>query len=474
LPSGNRAGIADEQPQQKRNKVNLRKYNKSTRAKGGELAMKTERYWNKAVETMDREHLRELQLERLKETVKKVYENVPHYREKMQAKGMMPGDVKSLDNLVDLPITIKQDLRDTYPFGLFAVPMGDIVRIHASSGTTGKQTVVGYTQKDIDMWADCMARCLTMADADTNSRIQVSYGYGLFTGGLGAHYGTEKLGASSIPASSGNTQRQITMLIDFGVTHLCCTPSYAMNIAEVLYEMGYTKDDLKLKAGCFGAEPWSEGMRAEIESRLGIRAHDIYGLSEVMGPAVSHECRYKNGLHIWEDNFIAEITDPDTGLPVKEGVPGDLVITTINKEGIPLVRYKTKDICTLNYEPCECGRTHIRMSKPAGRTDDMLIIRGVNVFPSQIEAALLSTGELQPNYQIIVDRVNNSDTLTIEIEIPEAMFTDNVKGIESFERKVSSQMDSMLGITAKIRLVEPKSIARSEGKAKRVIDNRSI
>jgi phenylacetate-CoA ligase len=264
------------------------------------------------------------------------------------------------------------------------------------------------------------------------------------------------------------------MMMDFGVTHLCCTPSYAMNIAEVLAEMGHTKADLKLKAGCFGAEPWSDGMRAEIENRLGIRAHDIYGLSEIMGPAVSHECRYQNGLHIWEDNFIAEITDPDTGLPVKNGEPGDLVITTITKEGIPLIRYKTRDICTLNYEKCECGRTHVRMSKPAGRTDDMLIIRGVNVFPSQIESVLLSIGEVQPHYQIIVDRVNNADTMTVEIEIPESMVTDNVKGIEVFEKKVSSQMNSVLGINAKIRLVEPKSIARSEGKAKRVIDNRKI
>ena len=433
-----------------------------------------ERYWNKAIETMDREQLHALQLERLRSTVEKVYANVPFYREKMQAKGMVPGDVKTMDNLRDLPITIKQDLRDTYPFGLFAVPMEEIVRIHASSGTTGKQTVVGYTQNDIDMWADCMARCLTMADADTSSRIQVAYGYGLFTGGLGAHYGTEKLGATSIPASSGNTQRQINMMIDFGVTHLCCTPSYAMNIAEVLHEMGYTKDDLNLIGGCFGAEPWSEGMRAEIENRLGLRAHDIYGLSEVMGPAVSHECRYQNGLHIWEDCFIAEITDPDTGLPVKEGESGDLVITTINKEGIPLIRYKTRDICTLNYEKCECGRTHVRMTKPAGRTDDMLIIRGVNVFPSQIETVLMSMGDIQPNYQIIVDRINNADTMTVEIEIPETIFTDNVKGIEDFERKISGQMNSVLGISSRIKLVEPKSIPRSEGKAKRVIDNRKI
>ena len=433
-----------------------------------------ERYWNKEIETMDREKIQVLQLERLRKTVEKVYTNVPYYREKMKAKDMAPGDIKSMENLSDLPITIKQDLRDTYPFGLFAVPMEDIVRIHASSGTTGKQTVVGYTQGDIDMWADCMARCLTMADADRSSRVQVAYGYGLFTGGLGAHYGAEKLGATSVPASSGNTQRQINMMIDFGVTHLCCTPSYAMNIAEVLHEMGRSKDDLKLIAGCFGAEPWSNGMRLEIENQLGIRAHDIYGLSEVMGPAVSHECRYQSGLHIWEDNFIAEITDPDTGLPVEDGQAGDLVITTINKEGIPLIRYKTRDICVLNREPCECGRTHVRMSKPAGRTDDMLIIRGVNVFPSQIEAVLMSISEIQPNYQILVDRVNNLDTMTVEIEITDAMFTDHVKGIEGFEKRVSNQMNSVLGVSARIRLVEPKSIPRSEGKAKRVIDNRKI
>jgi len=423
---------------------------------------------------MGREELCEIQLKKLQTTVRNVYENVPYYREKMQKKGILPGDIKTLQNLSDLPITTKQDLRDTYPFGMFAVPMEDIVRIHASSGTTGKQTVVGYTRADIDMWADCMARCLVMEDANKSSRVQVAYGYGLFTGGLGAHYGAEKLGAVAIPASSGNTQRQITMLIDFGVTHICCTPSYAMNIAEVLSELGYTKDDLKLKSGCFGAEPWSVGMRSEIESRLGIRAYDIYGLSEIMGPAVSHECRHQNGLHIWEDYFIAEITDPDTDLPLEDGEPGDLVITTVSKEGFPLIRYKTRDICTLNRQPCECGRTHARMSKPAGRTDDMLIIRGVNVFPSQIESVLLSIGDVQPNYQIVVDRVNNLDTLTIEIEIPESIFTDNVKGIEVFEKKVSGQIASVLGIGAKVHLVEPKSIPRSEGKAKRVIDNRKI
>jgi phenylacetate-CoA ligase len=433
-----------------------------------------ENYWNKHIETMDIDSIRKNQLEKLRVTVQNVYANVPYYRDKMQAKGILPGDIKTLDDLHNLPITTKQDLRDTYPFGMFAMPMEDIIRIHASSGTTGKQTVVGYTRRDIDVWAECMARCLVMADADKTSSVQVAYGYGLFTGGLGAHYGAEKLGATAIPASSGNTQRQITMMIDFGVTHLCCTPSYAMNIAEVLYEMGQSKKDLSLKAGCFGAEPWSDGMRNEIQNRLGLRAHDIYGLSEIMGPAVSHECRCQNGLHIWEDCFIAEITDPDTDMPVKDGQPGDLVITTINKEGIPLIRYKTRDICTLNREKCECGRTHVRMSKPAGRTDDMLIIRGVNVFPSQIESVLLNIGEVEPHYQIIIDRVNNLDVMTVEIEISEAMFTDDIKGIELAEQKISGRINSVLGVNAKIRLVEPKSIARSEGKAKRVIDKRSI
>jgi len=439
-----------------------------------EIMENTENYWNKPAETMDRGQLGELQLKKLRAVVENVYSNVPYYRAKMQERGILPGDIKTLDNLSDLPITTKQDLRDTYPFGLFAVPMEDIVRIHASSGTTGKQTVVGYTRRDIDTWAECMARCLVMAGADRTSRVQVGYGYGLFTGGLGAHYGAEKLGALTVPASSGNTQRQITMLADFGVTHLCCTPSYSLYIAETMLEMGLTKNDLKLKAGIFGAEPWSTAMRTEIESQLGLRAHDIYGLSEIMGPAVSQDCRHQDGLHIWEDCFIPEITDPDTDAPLKEGELGDLVITTINKEGFPLIRYKTKDICSIRYDVCECGRTHARMSKPAGRTDDMLIIRGVNVFPSQIESVLLGMGEVQPHYQIIVERTNNLDAMTIEIEISEAMFADNVRGIEAVERRISRQMDSTLGINAKIRLVEPKSIARSEGKAKRIIDKRNL
>jgi phenylacetate-CoA ligase len=433
-----------------------------------------ERYWNKPIETMNREQICKLQLERLRTTVGSVYSNVPYYRSKMKDKGILPGDIKKLDDLSSLPITTKQDLRDTYPFGLFAVPMDDIVRIHASSGTTGKQTVVGYTQNDVDTWAECMARCLVMMDADKSSLIQVGYGYGLFTGGLGVHYGVEKLGAVAIPASSGNTQRQITMLQDFGVTHLCCTPSYSLYIAETIQEMGLTKNDFQLKAGCFGAEPWSESMRDEMENRLGLRAHDIYGLSEIMGPSVSQDCRYQNGLHIWEDCFIPEIVDPDTDIPVTGGEKGDLVITTISKKGFPLIRYKTRDICSLTYDICACGRTHVRMSKPAGRTDDMLIIRGVNVFPSQIESVLLKMGDVQPHYQIIVERVNNLDILTVEIEVSRSIFTDTGKGIGKYEQKLGRELESVLGISANIRLVAPKSITRSEGKAKRIIDKRKL
>ncbi|MDR1689380.1 MAG: phenylacetate--CoA ligase [Clostridiales bacterium] len=431
-----------------------------------------ERYWNAAMEKMPREQLRDLQSDRLKAAVNRVYTNVEHYRNKMQEKGMLPGDIKSVDDLRHLPFTTKLDLRDTYPFGMFASPMHEIVRIHASSGTTGKQTVVGYTNRDIDVWAECMARCLVMAGATKESRVQVCYGYGLFTGGLGAHYGAEKLGAVTIPASTGNTQRQITMMKDFGTTVLCCTPSYAMYLGETIKDMGYTPDDFKLQAGCFGAEPWSENMRNEIEAALGLKAHDIYGLSEIMGPSVSQDCRYQNGLHVWEDCYIIEIVDPDTGELVPEGQNGEMVFTTINKEGFPLIRYRTRDIGSVTYEKCECGRTHARMSKPQGRTDDMLIIRGVNVFPSQIESVLLAIGETTPNYQIIVERINNLDLMTVEIEISEAMFADAVRGLESLEKKIVSQIESVLGISCKVRLVEPKTIARSEGKAKRVIDKR--
>ncbi len=433
-----------------------------------------EHYWNKTIETLTREELDDLQTRRLKDLVSRVYTNVPHYRAKMQEKGILPGDIRSLADLRHLPFTTKSDLRDTYPFGMFASPMEDIVRVHASSGTTGKQTVVGYTHRDLDVWSECMARCFVMAGGDKHSRIQVSYGYGLFTGGLGAHYGAEKLGAVTIPASTGNTQRQITLIKDFGTTILCSTPSYALYMAESLAELGIDKSELKLKAGILGAEPWSEDMRKKIEVGLNIKAYDIYGLSEIMGPSVSQDCSYQNGLHIWEDCYIAEIIDPETGEVLPDGSLGEIVFTTINKEGFPLIRYRTRDLCVLNREKCECGRYHVRMGKPTGRSDDMLIIRGVNVFPSQIESVLLSTGETSGHYQIIVDRVNNLDTMTVEIEVSESLLTDNVKGLEVAEKRIRSQIESMLGVVCAVRLVEPKTIQRSEGKAKRVIDKRKI
>ncbi|MDR2903624.1 MAG: phenylacetate--CoA ligase [Clostridiales bacterium] len=431
-------------------------------------------YWNKTIETMHREELRKLQAERLKRTVDKIYTNVPYYREKMQVIGLLPGDIKTVDDLKKLPFTTKQDLRDNYPFGMFAVPMDEIVRIHASSGTTGKQTVVGYTGRDIEVWSECMARCLVMAGQDHSSRVQVSYGYGLFTGGLGAHYGAERIGASVIPTSSGNTARQINVIRDFGTTCICCTPSYALYIAETMEEMGIRKEDIKLTAGIFGAEPWTVGMRKELEQRLGIRAHDIYGLSEIMGPSVAQDCEFQNGLHVWEDCYIPEIIDPETGAVLPEGSAGEIVFTTINKEGIPLIRYRTRDISSLSSESCDCGRTHIRMSKPTGRSDDMLIIRGVNVFPSQIESVLMEMGEAAPHYRLIIEREGMLDTMTVEIEVSDALFSDYVKGIEGVESSLKKQIESLLGVACKVRLVEPKTIERSEGKAKRVIDKRNL
>lgn len=426
-------------------------------------------------ECMDREALRKLQTERLIHQVKYCYDNVEVFRERMDKKGLKPEDVKSLDDLKKLPFTTKQDLRDYYPYKLFAAPMKDIVRIHASSGTTGRQIVAGYTRNDLDKWADAMARQLAAAGADENSVVQVSYGYGLFTGGLGAHGGAERIGAVTIPTSSGNTERQIRFMLELGTTHLCCTPSYAMYLGETINEMG-VKDRLKLEAGIFGAEPWTEDMRREIESSLGIRAHDVYGLTEIMGPGVAYECDAQSGMHICEDMFIPEIIDPDTEEVLPAGSFGELVFTTITKEGMPLIRYRTRDLCTLNYEKCACGRTFVRMMKPAGRTDDMLIIRGVNVFPSQIEEVLLkiSGGDISPNYQIVVDRVNNTDTLDVNVEMSEKMLSDDIRTIEAVEKKIVAQLRSTLGIGAKVHLVNPKSIARSEGKAKRVIDNRKL
>ncbi|MBQ7107232.1 MAG: phenylacetate--CoA ligase [Clostridia bacterium] len=431
-------------------------------------------YWQEQYETMPREELRQLQGERLAWQVKRMYENVELFRTRMDEIGLKPEDVKSVDDLKKLPFSYKQDLRDYYPYGLFAVPMKDIRRVHASSGTTGKQIVVGYTDGDLERWADCFARMLIATGCDENSFVQVSYGLGLFTGGFGAHDGAIRIGATAIPISSGNTQRQIQTMIDFGATVLCCTPSYAMYLGETIEEMG-VKDQLKLKVGIFGAEPWTEEMRHQIEEKLGLKAYDIYGLSEIMGPGVSYECEYQCGMHVCEDHFIPEIIDPDTGEVLGEGEWGELVFTTITKEGFPVIRYRTRDICSLNYEKCKCGRTHVRMNKPQGRTDDMLIIRGVNVFPSQIEEVLLKVGGgITPNYQIIVDRVNNTDVFEVEVEMSEEIFSDGVKGIEKIEKSITESLRSTLGIGPKVKLVNPKSIGRSEGKAKRVIDKRKL
>lgn len=425
-------------------------------------------------ECMDREAIRKHQSEKLVWQVKRCYENVKVFRERMQEKGLTPDDIKTVDDLKKLPFTYKQDLRDFYPFELFAAPLKDIVRIHASSGTTGRQIVAGYTRNDLDMWADAMARQIAATGGDENSRIQVSYGYGLFTGGLGAHGGAERIGAMTIPTSSGNTERQIRLMIELGATHLCCTPSYAMYLGETIKEMG-VKDKLSLKAGIFGAEPWTEDMRKQIEEALNIKAYDVYGLTEILGPGVSYECSEQKGMHVNEDMFIAEIIDPETGEVLPEGSFGELVFTTIAKEGMPMIRYRTRDLCSLNYEKCACGRTFLRMNKPKGRSDDMLIIRGVNVFPSQIEEVLLNIGgDITPNYQIVVDRVNNTDTLDVNVEMSESLFADDVKSIQAIEKKIVEKIRSTLGIGAKVHLVNPKTIARSEGKAKRVIDNRKL
>lgn len=431
-------------------------------------------YFQKEIECMPREELKKLQDERLVWQVKRMYERVELFRIRMDEKGLKPEDIKGVDDLYKLPFSYKQDLRDYYPYGLFAEPLKNIKRVHASSGTTGKQIVVGYTENDLDNWASCMARQFAAVGGTDEDVIQVSYGYGLFTGGLGAHGGAEKLGATVIPMSSGNTARQINTMADFGATILCCTPSYAMYLAEAIKEAGMS-DKIHLKAGIFGAEPWTEDMRKAIEDSLGIKAYDVYGLSEIMGPGVSYECECQKGMHVCEDMFIPEIIDPDTGEVLPEGSTGELVFTTITKEGFPVIRYRTRDICSLNYEKCECGRTFVRMNKPSGRSDDMMIIRGVNVFPSQIEEVLMRIGgDVTPNYQIIVGRENNTDTLDINVEMSEALFADDIKSIEKVERKIVADIRSVLGIGAKVHLVNPKTIARSEGKAKRVIDNRKL
>ena len=432
------------------------------------------KYWDENMECMSVEERRTLQSERLVKLVERVYNHVEPYRKKMDEVGLKPEDIKGLDDLDKLPFTTKQDLRDNYPYGLFAVPMKDIARIHASSGTTGKQTVVGYTKNDLDMWADCMARSLVSGGASRESIVHVAYGYGLFTGGLGAHCGAEKLGAAVIPVSSGNTARQITILQDFRPDVLMCTPSYAMYLAEELKASGKSTDDIYLKLGVFGAEPWSEQMRRDIEKGLGLQAINIYGLSEIMGPAVSCECIEQCGMHVQEDNFLIEILDPKTGKPVPDGEQGEVVITTLTKEALPLIRYRTRDLSSLIREKCACGRTTARMHRITGRTDDMLIIRGVNVFPSQIESVLLEMGTTTPNYMIIVDRKDNHDTMEVQVEMNDDIFSDQVKDLESIESNIKARLNSVLGISVKLKLVEPKTLPRSEGKAKRVIDNRKI
>jgi len=431
-------------------------------------------YWDQEKECMERENLQKLQLRRLKETVYRSYAFVPACRDKMDVAGVKPDDINCLADLRLLPFTTKQEMRDNYPFGLFAMPMSEVVRIHASSGTTGKPSVVGYTRKDVDSWADLMARALTSAGANKRSVIQNAYGYGLFTGGLGVHYGAERLGASVIPVSGGNTQRQILLMQDFGTTHLTCTPSYALFIAEVMAEMGVDPTDLKLEAGVFGAEPWSENMRIEIEKKLGIKAFDIYGLSEIMGPGVAIECPARTGLHIAEDHFLVEIIDPVTEEVLPEGSLGELVITTLTKEAIPMIRYRTRDLTTLTSVDCPCGRTHVRMQKVLGRSDDMLIVRGVNVFPSAIETILLSIPGVEPHYMIVLDRKDNLDQMEVQVEVSEDIFSDEIRKLEDLNRRIAKELESNLMIAVKVRLVEPKSIPRSEGKAVRVRDNRKI
>ncbi len=426
------------------------------------------------IESAPLHEMQALQSYRLSSMVRRAYEHVPLYRRKLDEAGLRPEDIRSLADLSRLPFTLKQDLRDNYPFGMFAVPMEQVVRVHASSGTTGKQTVVGYTHNDLKMWGEVATRAIVAAGGSAKDVVHVAYGYGLFTGGLGLHYGAENLGATTVPVSSGNTKRQVQILQDFGSTILCCTPSYAMYIGETLQEMGLNPADLRLKAGIFGAEPWTENMRRDIERLLGIKAYDIYGLSEIIGPGVSYECCEQTGLHVCEDHFIPEIIDPDTGEVLPEGESGELVFTCITKEALPLIRYRTRDIATLTRKPCSCGRTLVKMSKPCGRTDDMLIIRGVNVFPSQIESVLLEVEHTSANYLITVDRVDNLDIMEVMVEMTPGFEFDAVRLVERKERELTAAIESTLGLSVKVKLVSPKTIQRSEGKAKRVIDKRNL
>ncbi len=430
--------------------------------------------WNRQAECMARKDLEQLQLERLKATAAKVYERVPTYKKKFDEAGIRPEDIKSLKDLQRLPFTTKEDLRGGYPYGMFAEPLENVIRVHSSSGTTGQATVVGYTRKDIETWAETMARTIGLGGGTNQSVVQVAYGYGLFTGGLGVHYGSERLGAVTIPISGGNTKRQLQLICDFGTTILTCTPSYALCIAEMAEEEGIDLKKTKLTVGLFGAEPWSDNMRKQIETNMGIHALDIYGLSEIIGPGVSAECFEKNGLHICEDHFIPEIINPETGEVLEEGQLGELVFTCITKEALPLIRYRTRDLSRLNYAPCACGRTSARMERVTGRSDDMLIIRGVNVFPSQIESVLMNVEGAHPHYLIVVDRKGPLDDLEIQVEVEEQLFSDEIKGLESLKKKIEGEIRSALSVSATIKLVEPKTLERSMGKAKRVIDKRKL
>ncbi len=431
-------------------------------------------YWNKEYECMSEEKLRELQLERLKRTVKRAYEKIPYYRNKFNEAGITPEDIKNLEDLKKIPFTSKADLREVYPFGMFASPIEDIVEIHMSSGTTGKPVVAGYTLNDIEVWAEVMARCLTMAGATKKDIVQVAYGYGLFTGGFGVHYGARKIGCMIVPASAGNTRRQIEIMRDFGTTILTCTPSYALYMAEVAQEMGIEPSNLKLKAGCFGAEMWTEAMRAEIEKRFGLNAYNIYGLTEIIGPGVAHECNEKKGLHIFEDHFIAEIIDPETGDSLPDGKRGELVLTTLTREGMPMLRFRTRDITSIINEKCPCGRTFLRIERIRGRTDDMLKVRGVMLFPYQIEKAILEVQGVEPHYQIVITRPQYLDEIEVMVEMSKETFSDEIKHIENLKKKLERRIEETVGIRVKVSLVEPKSLPRSEGKAKRIIDKRSL
>ncbi|MFH0953225.1 MAG: phenylacetate--CoA ligase [Verrucomicrobiota bacterium] len=430
--------------------------------------------FNEKYECMSRSELRRLQGARLREVVKRAYENVPFYRKKFDKHGVKPDHIRSLSDIVKLPFTTKDDFRETYPFGMFAVPLREIVRIHASSGTTGKPTVVGYTREDIDLWAETIARTLACGGGTADDILQVAYGYGLFTGGLGLHYGGEKLGAMVVPMSSGNTKRQVMLMQDFGTTLLACTPSYSLQLAEEAAIEGINLKSLKLKTGFFGAEPWTEAMRVQIEQRLPLKAIDIYGLSEVIGPGVSSECLEQNGLHVFEDHFYPEIINPETGEVLEPGEKGELVFTCLTKRAIPLIRYRSRDLSSLDESPCPCGRTSRRMARITGRTDDMLIIRGINVFPSQIESVLMKAEGVEPHYVIVVDKTGSLDELEIKVEVSEELFSDEIKKLESLQKRIFEEMRSVLGLSAKITLVEPKTIERGLGKAKRVIDMRSV